>query len=66
MESNELVRRIAQCAMSKHHILTEANLAWYIGCSPKTIKKMLDESTVQLTQDQWFNLCALAGVDFRV
>lgn len=66
MESNELVRRIAQCAMSKHHILTEANLAGYIGCSPKTIKKMLDESTVQLTQDQWFNLCALAGVDFRV
>lgn len=66
MEANELVRRIAQCSMSKHHILTEANLAGYIGCSPKTIKKILDESTVQLTQDQWFNLCALAGVDFRV
>ena len=33
MESNELVRRIAQCAMSKHHILTEANLAGYIGLS---------------------------------
>lgn len=66
MDSNELVRRIAQSAMSKHHILTEYNLADYIGCSTKTVKKILDESTVQLTQDQWFNLCALAGVDFRV
>lgn len=58
----EIMRRVTQRAMERHNILSETRLASHVGCSQKSISKLLSETPVTLTQEQWFNLCTLAGV----
>lgn len=57
---NEIIRRIAQRAMERHH-LTQHGLAQAIGCGDSSVAAILDERPVRLTQGQWFYLMSLGG-----
>lgn len=58
----QIMRQVTQQAMEKHHILSETKMAAAVGCGQGSIAKLLTETPVKLTQEQWFNLCTLAGV----
>jgi hypothetical protein len=58
----EIMRKVTQKAMENHHILSETKLASAVGCGQGSISKLLNETPVKLTQEQWFNLCTLANV----
>lgn len=58
----QIMRQVTQQAMERHHILSETKMAAAVGCGQGSIAKLLNETPVKLTQEQWFNLCTLAGV----
>lgn len=61
MTPNEVMRRWAQLAMEAHN-LTEPDLARALGCSRVSVGRIMDETTVRLTQEPWFNLYSLSRV----
>lgn len=61
MTANVIVRRITQKAMERNK-LREYTLSSAIGCSKRSVDKLLNEEPVKLTQEQWFHLMNLGGV----
>ena len=61
MTPNEVMRRWAQLAMESHN-LTEPDLARALGCSRVSVGRIMEETPVRLTQEQWFNLYSLSRV----
>lgn len=59
--ANEVIRLVAHRAMECHGLREQA-LSGAVGCSPKTIHKILSDETVHLTQEQVFNLLTLGGI----
>lgn len=60
MTAEETVRRMAERAMGRHR-LGAHDLAKAVGCGDTTVRHLLNEENVRLTQEQWFNLMALGG-----
>lgn len=60
MTINRTVRRLTERAMDLHH-LTPKTLSDAVGCNSKSIYRILEEETVRMTQEQYFNLFTLAG-----
>ena len=56
----EIVRRIAESAMSRHG-LDARKLASAAGISEKSMGKLLRDEPVRLDQEQYFNLLVLGG-----
>ncbi|MFR5590624.1 MAG: hypothetical protein ACLTKB_09235 [Lawsonibacter sp.] len=56
----EIVRRIAETAMSRHG-LDARKLASAAGISEKSMGKLLRDEPVRLDQEQYFNLLVLGG-----
>lgn len=61
MTAEHAVSRFVHMAMELHH-LNHKSLSDAVGCSEKSILNIIDEQPVKLTQAQYFNLFALAGV----
>lgn len=61
MTVEHAVSRFAERAMELHN-LTRKNLSEAIGCGLNSVYGILNERPVKLTQKQYFNLFALAGV----
>lgn len=61
MTVNHAVKKIVNMAMDLHR-LTPVELSKAVGCNEKSIYRLLDEETVKLSQEQYFNLFSLAGV----
>lgn len=61
MTVNCAVRRFTEQAMERHHLVPKS-LSSAVGCNEKSIYRILNEEPVKLTQEQYFNLFALAGV----
>ena len=60
MDANRIVREAAEQAMVVGH-LREKGLADYLGCSEKSVHRILEEQPVKLVQDQYIRLLLLGG-----
>lgn len=59
--ANKIVRIAAETAMQTYR-LSQTGLASEIGCTQKTIAKILDELPVKLVQEQYIELLRLGGL----
>ena len=58
MDANRIVREAAEQAMIVGH-LREKGLAEYLGCSEKSVRRILDEEPVKMIQEQYIRLLLL-------
>lgn len=60
MDANRIVREASEQAMIAGN-LREKGLAEYLGCSEKSVHRILEEHPVKLVQDQYIRLLLLGG-----
>ena len=58
MDANRIVREAAEQAMIVGHF-REKGLAEYLGCSEKSIRRILEEEPVKMIQEQYIRLLLL-------
>lgn len=58
MDANRIVREAAEQAMVIGHF-REKGLAEYLGCSEKSIRRILEEEPVKMIQEQYIRLLLL-------